>query len=107
MIYRFNMLRATSITQLFPKTQPGGSVVHVVEHYQVGNECRIPNYGFEKVLEIVIILEPQLIAAILFEDYGTIWITSHIIEIRYEREDYREVRRKKLDAKRTKDSTGK
>jgi len=101
------MLHATSITQLFPKTQPNGNTIYMVEHYEVGKQSRLANYGLEEVEEIVVLLDPQLIAAIRFKDYGTIWITSHIIEVRYERPEYRDLRRERINAKKPKDSSGK
>jgi hypothetical protein len=101
------MLKASSITQLFPKTLPGNNNVTMVEHYEVGKMCRVPNFGLELVEEIVIVTEPQLMACIKFRDYGTIWITSHLTEIRYARADYRELRDARIAAEKGKDTSRK
>ena len=90
------MLRASSITQtyqrtIYPKDAPPYNI-NEVSHYEPGKLGEIPKYGWEIVEEIIILTEPQLIACIKFRDYGTVWIVSHLTEIRFENSNYLELR---------------
>jgi len=90
---------ATSVTQLFPVSAKGNTT-YVVEHYEVDKQCRVPNYGLEKVVGIRLVSSWQPHVEVEFQDYGEIWITSHVIEIRFENADYVEVRNARLAKKK-------
>jgi len=92
--------KATSVTQLFPKTTRGDTI-YLTAHYEVGKWCQVAGYKWtELVEEIRVISSWQPHIEIEFQDYGEIWITSHIIEIRFENSDYREVRNAREAAKK-------
>lgn len=93
------MLHATSIMQLYPRTVGQGQTIHETSYYEVGKMCQISKVVLEEVEEIIILTEPQLIADIRFKDYGTIWITSNIIEIRFENQSYKEVLKERKNKK--------
>ena len=84
--------QATSVVTRY-STEGSGVVTHSGFEYVVGSKCIVPSgKKVAMITEIKVVDDWRPHVEVFFEDWGSLWLTDYIIQIRFKNEQHREIR---------------